>query len=133
MTNVELIKAMYAAYGRGDIQTIMDHVADDVVWEAEGPAEMSFTGIRKGKQETLGFFTGLAAEHADPKLEMTEFISEGEGVAALGRYSATIKTTGRRVDSPVGHFFRVKDGKVVRYVNLINSAAFVDAAKAAGA
>ena len=37
----------------------LQHVADDVSWESEGPAEMVFTGIRHGKQEALGFFMGI--------------------------------------------------------------------------
>ena len=65
---VQTVKEMYTAFGRGDVAGIMRHVADDVSWEAEGPTEMVFTGIRHGKQETLGFFEGIAQEHRDPKL-----------------------------------------------------------------
>jgi ketosteroid isomerase-like protein len=124
---------MYAAFGRGDIATIMANVADDVSWEAEGPAEMVFTGIRHGKTETRGFFQGLASEHANPNLQMTEFVSSDDSVATFGRYQATLKKTGRRVDSPVAHLFKFRNGKVVRYVNLIDTAAFVEAARSATA
>lgn len=123
---VEIVREMYAAFGRGDIEGVMAHIADDVVWSAEGPAEMGFAGIRHGKRETLeGFFGGIAAEHADPKLEMTEFVSEGDSVAAFGRYEVTLKKSGRRVDSPVGHLFKFRGGKVAHYSNLLNTAAFV--------
>jgi len=43
---VQTVKEMYAAFGRGDVPGIMRHVADDVSWNSEGPAEMVFTGIR---------------------------------------------------------------------------------------
>ena len=123
---VEIVKEMYAAFGRGDVEGVMTHIADDVVWSAEGPAELLFTGIRHGKRETLeGFFGGIAREHADPKLEMAEFVSEGDSVAAFGRYAATLKKSGQRVDSPVGHLFKFRGGKVVHYTNLLNSAAFL--------
>src|SRR5947208_16906190 len=111
---VQTMKEMYEAFGRGDIAGIMRHVADDVSWESEGPAEMVFTGIRHGKQETLGFFEGIAQEHRDPKLEMTDFVASGNSVAAFGRYGATLKT-GKRVDTPVAHLFQFRDEKVVRY------------------
>ncbi len=85
---------------------------------------MVFTGVRHGKKETLeGFFGGIAQEHADPKLEMTEFVAEGDSVAAFGRYAATLKS-GQRVDSPVGHLFKFRGGKVVHYTNMLNTAAF---------
>jgi ketosteroid isomerase-like protein len=58
---------------------------------------------------------------------MTEFLASGDAVAVFGRYSATVRATGVRVDTPVGHYFKFRDGKIVRYVNLINTAAFVEA------
>jgi ketosteroid isomerase-like protein len=121
---VAIVKDMYAAFGRGDIDAVMVHLSDDVVWSSEGPPEMVFTGVRKGKRETLeGFFRGIAQEHAEPKLTMTEFVAEGDSVAAFGRYEATLKS-GRRVDSPVGHLFKFRGGKVAHYTNLLNTAAF---------
>ncbi len=46
---------------------------------------------------------------------------------ARGRYQATVKATGIRVDTPVAHYFKFRDGKIARYINIINSAAFVEA------
>jgi len=71
---------------------------------------------------------GIAAEHADPKLEMTEFFQSGDAVTAFGRYQATVKVSGVRVDSPVAHYFKFRYGKVARYVDIVNSGAFLEAA-----
>jgi len=127
------VKALYAAFGRGDVATILASLADDVSWEFEAPAELSWSGVRRTPQEAAGFFSGIAAEHADPKLEMTEFFAAGDAVAAFGRYQATVRSSGIRVDTPVAHYFKFRDDKVVRYVNIINSAAFVEARRAAAA
>jgi uncharacterized protein len=127
MSNEQTVKEMYAAFGRGDIAAILSHVAKDADWEAEGPAEMVFTGIRHGVEEIKGFFAGIAQEHADPNLEMTEFVSAGDSVAVFGPYQATLKRSGVRVDTPLAHLWKFRDGKVVRYVNLTNTAAFVSA------
>jgi ketosteroid isomerase-like protein len=62
---------------------------------------------------------------------MTEFFSNGDAVAAFGRYQATVKATGVRVDTPVAHYFKFRNGKVVRYINIINSGAFLEAKRAA--
>ncbi len=128
---ISKIQDIYAAFGRGDIQTILDSMADDVSWEFEAPAEISWSGIRKGSHQAAGFFVALAAEQTDPHLEMTEFFSNGDAVAAFGRYQATMRATGVRVDTPVAHYFQFRDGKIARYVNIVNSAAFVHALKAA--
>lgn len=124
---VPIVKEMYAAFGRGDVSAIMAHVADDVSWEFEGPEVLRFSGIRRGKQETLGFFFGIAEEHGNPDLRMQNFIVSGGSVAVFGRYAATMKRTGIRVDTPVAHLFQFRDGKVVRYVNLTDTAAYVAA------
>jgi ketosteroid isomerase-like protein len=128
---VAKVKEMYAAFGRGDVDGIMQHLADNVLWESEGPAELGFTGIRHGRQETLGFFEGIAREHADPKLIMNDFVGSGDSVAVFGRYECTLRRSGRRVDTPVGHLFQFRDGKVVRYINLVNTADYVQASAAA--
>ena len=71
---ISKIKDIYAAFGRGDIQTILATMTDDISWEFEAPAELSWAGMRHGPQEALGFFNGIAAEHANPHLQMTEFV-----------------------------------------------------------
>jgi ketosteroid isomerase-like protein len=124
---IKEIKDIYAAFGRGDIATILARMTDDVSWEFEAPASISWSGIRHTPREAAGFFAGIAAEHADPNLEMTEFFATSDAVAAFGRYQATVKATGIRVDTPVAHYFHFRGGKIARYVNIINSAAFVEA------
>ena len=124
-TRIDQIKDLYAAFGRGDVAAILAMVTDDVSWEFEAPAELSWSGLRRGPQEAAGFFAGIAAEHADPVLNMTEFFANDDAVAAFGRYAATVKKTGKRVETPVAHYFRFRDGKISRYVLTINSAAYL--------
>lgn len=126
---VAKIKEIYAAFGRGEIEWILSNVTEDVSWEFEAPAALSWSGIRKEPTEAMGFFAGIAAEHENPALKMTEFFSTTDAVAAFGRYDATVKATGKRVSTPVAHYFKFRDGKVSRYVNVINSGAFLEAAK----
>ena len=132
---VSTVQEIYAAFGRGDVPGILSRLAEDVVWETEAPAAVSFGGIRHGIIETQGFFEAIGRDHSDPKLTMTEYVTSGDTVMAIGRYEATMKSTGRRADTPVAHYWKFRDGKVVRYVGFINSGAFVEALQplAAGA
>lgn len=127
--NIQTVKDIYAAFGRGDVPAILGRLADDVVWEFEGPTAISFTGIRHGVPDASGFFTGIDREHADPELQIQSVIGAGDEVAAFGRYTATMKTTGKRVSSPIAHYWTFRAGKVARYVNYIDTAAFVDGMK----
>lgn len=131
--HIQTIKDLYAALGRGDAATILSKLSSDVSWEVEAPAELSFAGIRKGPEAVKGFFQAIANDHADPKLEITDYFGSPDGVATFGRYKCTLKKTGKRVDSPVAHLFKFRDGKIVRFVDHINAAAFLEAAKSSAA
>src|SRR5690349_18787698 len=102
------IKNLYAAFGRGDVATILAALSPDVSWEVEGPSEISFTGIRKGPEAVKAFFQAIANDHADPKLEITEYLESADAVATFGRYKCTLKKTGKQVDSPVAHLFKFR-------------------------
>ena len=130
---IKSIKDIYAAFGRGDVATIPSALAPDVSWEVEVPAEISFAGIRKGPEAVKSFFQAIATDHADPKLEIAEYFSSADSVATFGRYKCTLKKTGKRVDTPVAHLFKFRDGKIVRFVDHLNTAAFLEAGQSSAA
>jgi ketosteroid isomerase-like protein len=130
--NIHLIQSLYAAFGRGDLPFILSKLTDDVSWEFEATPELTWSGVGQGHQQALHFFTNLAAEHENPVLDMPEFLANDDTVASFGRYQSTERGTGVRVDTPVAHYWKIRDGKVCRYVNIINSAAYLKA-KEAGA
>jgi ketosteroid isomerase-like protein len=122
--NVALIQKMYDAFSRGDIQTIIDALTPDVEWIAEGPSSVSYFGKMKGPDEVRSkFFATLAETQQDQKLTPETWVAQGDNVAMFGRYSAKVKATGKQFDSPLGHLFRIRDGKVSKFVNLGDTAA----------
>lgn len=127
MSNIDVVKSLYEAFGRGDIASILANLAEDVRWESEAPAEISASGIRRGPQEVLGFFAGLDQDQTDPQLTVTDWLVTGDQVAAFGRYQATARRTGIRTDVPIAHLWTLKDGKVTRYVGLTDSATILQA------
>lgn len=127
--NIQTVRAIYDAFGRGDVPTILNQLSADVVWEFEAPSILSFGGIRKGPAEVVGFFEGIVKEHTNPQLAISDVFGDGDKVAAFGRYEATMTATGKHVSTPLAHFWTFHDGKVTRYVNYINTAAFVEASQ----
>jgi len=57
--------------------------------------------------------------HFEPK----EFIANDEKVVALGNYEWKVKSTGRTFGSDFAHIFTVRDGKIVRFQEITDSAA----------
>jgi ketosteroid isomerase-like protein len=127
--NTKLVQDMYAAFGRGDIQTILDHLASDVEWVLDGPSTIPFAGKRKGPVQVRGFFEALGGTQQDQKLTITDYIAQGDNVATVGRYSAKVKETGRQMDSAVAHIFTIRDGKVTRFLDFGDTAHMAEAYK----
>jgi uncharacterized protein len=121
--NIELIQRMYEAFSRGDIRTITETLTEDVEWIAEGPSSVAYFGKMKGPAEVQSkFFGGIASTQEDMKLTMEDFVAQGDAVAAFGRYSATVKATGKQFDAALAHLFRIRDGKVSKFVNVGDTA-----------
>ena len=60
MTNTEIVKSMYEAFGRGDIGAILNSVSDNIDWTVPGPSAIPYAGHYRGRQEVAGFFQKLA-------------------------------------------------------------------------
>lgn len=125
--NTALIQKLYDAFSRGDIQTILANLTDDVEWGLEGPAIIPFTGQRKGPAQVLGFFEALGGTQQNMKLTTEQFVAQGDQVATLGRYAGTVTATGKSFDTRIAHFFTIRDGKVSRFVDVGDTAALADA------
>ena len=121
--NTTLIKNIYAAFARGDVQMILDHVTSETDWIFEAPANVPYGGKRKGRAHIVGFFQGLDSSCTDMKLSPEHFVAQGDSVATFGRFSGMAKATGIRFDVPYAHYFQIQDGKIVHYINLSDTAA----------
>ncbi len=131
--NTALVQKLYEAFGKGDLQTILNHLADDVDWSLEGPEIIPFAGKRKGIAQVTGFFEALATTLTDPKLTIEVFVAQGDVVATRGRFGGTVKATGKSLEGPIGHFFTIRNGKVSHLVDFGNTAAMAAAYQATSA
>ena len=125
--NTALIQSLYDAFGRGDIQTILNSLTDDVQWGLEGPAIIPFAGQRKGRAQVQGFFEALAGTQRAMKLTVEQFAAQDNRVMSIGRYAGTVTATGKSFDTAVAHYFEIRDGKVARFVDFADTAALVEA------
>jgi ketosteroid isomerase-like protein len=113
--NTELIRKTYAAFNAGDLQTILTYVADGARFNNQGPAVVPYAGLYNGKEEIVRFFQAIAESTEGGEVVAESFVAQGDRVIAVGRYRATVRSTGSKIDSPIAHDFTVRDGKVVRW------------------
>lgn len=131
--NTALVKKLYDAFSRGDLQTILDNLAPNVEWVTEGPSLIPYAQKYVGVERVRDFFTALATTQDKQNLVADEFIAQGDKVATTGRYAATIKETGKRFDTAVAHVFTVQNGKVTRFLDFFDTSAVADAYRSSGA
>jgi uncharacterized protein len=114
--NLATIRAIYEAFGTGDVETILDAVADDVDWAVDAEPVAPWYGQRNGKDGVASFFADIANS-----TEVQDFAVEGMGasdneVFAFLRFAVRMKATGREASFHLHHYFRFGgDGKVEYY------------------
>jgi ketosteroid isomerase-like protein len=134
--NAALVRKLYDAFATGDIQTILNSLTGDVEWIQDGPTVIPYAGKKTGPTQVRQFFDALVGTQEKMKVTIDDFIAQGDEVATLGRYEATVKATGKPFNSRIGHFFTIRDGKVSRWIgigDMTDVAAAYSGASAAGA
>ena len=123
--NTKVVQDAFAAFGRGDIQTLLGYMTDDILWQPViGTAKhVPFSGEWKGKAAVGEFFTRVSETEDFQRFEPREFVAQGNTVVAIGHYRAVTKATGRTFDSPFVMVFTLRDGKVASFREFSDSAA----------
>jgi len=122
--NTRVVQEAYAAFGRGDIQAILDRVDDNVVWNAWYGAgrHVPMGGLRRGKAAVSEFFKQIAQSLNFSRFEPREFVATGDKVVALGHYTAKT-SAGKDYDSDFAMVFTLRNGKVTHFQEFNDSAA----------
>jgi ketosteroid isomerase-like protein len=125
--NVKVVQEAYAAFGRGDIQGILDRLTDDIDWQTFGPEALPGTKPRHNKQAVREFFGEVDRDWAFQTFEPQQFIAQGDHVVCLGRYTGTSKATGRPFASEWAMDFQLRNGKVFRFREYTDTAQMLSA------
>lgn len=117
MSHLEKVQAMYAAFGRGDVPAILEHLAEDVEWEYGVPStDVPWLQPRRGRDGAAAFFASLQA------LEFKVFrvkvlVESGDVVFATFDIEAVLRESGRSIveedEVHIWHFSA--DGLVTRF------------------
>jgi ketosteroid isomerase-like protein len=121
--NVKVVQQAYQDFQAGNIQGVLSQMASDVEWQLPAIANVPISGLRRGSGQVAEFFSTLAEDQEPVVFEPREFISQGDNVVALGHYKWNVKKTGRQFESDFVHVFTVRDGRIARFREYMDSAA----------
>ena len=124
MENVQLLKGLYDAFGRGDIPAVLGLMSPDIRWyEAESNPYRPSGEPWVGPDTILeSLFMRMGAEWDGFTIHTGSFHGAGDSVIVEGRYSGTYKPTGKSIDVQVCHVWDVKRGKVTRFQQYVDTA-----------
>ena len=121
-TDVDAIRAIYAALAEGDVGPLVERMATDIEWhEPDGAPAVS--GIHVGRAAVLQEVLMRTAEvWAEFRIEPTEFIDGGDAIIVTGRLRVRAGGTGGRADVPFAHIWELDDGTIVRWRGFTDTA-----------
>jgi ketosteroid isomerase-like protein len=109
---VKLIQDCFDAFARGDVGYILARVSDDVEWRGDQTAEIPYAGSFKGPQAVGQFFSRMADAVDVKSWEPKRVVVAGDGVLAIGAWSAAVKSTGRSFATEGAMVFGFRDDKI---------------------
>jgi len=128
MDNVRLVKDLYDAFGRGEIPTVLAGMSPAIKWhQAENNPYRPNGEPWVGPDTVLNeLFMRLGAEWEGFTVHPRLFHGAGDSVIVEGRYTGTFKPTGKSMDTQVCHVWDLKDGKVTRFQQYVDTAKLRD-------
>jgi uncharacterized protein len=114
--NVQKLQELYAAFGRGDIGSILANVSDDCDWGTDSAAtEIPWYPIRHGREGVADFFSTLAREVDFQKFQPTIFAGAGDAVIVNVDLDYRFRKNGRSAAVTSLHRFKIRDGVVTSF------------------
>ena len=131
--NLDVVQQIYAAFGRGDIEGIIDLMDPQVCWITPGPPDMPSAGTRYGHAAVREFFDTLMKLVEISDFVPKHFLAQGDIVTVLGTDTERVKATGKAVAFRWVHIFVVRSGKIVTFEERGDVSAIVDELRSAQA
>ncbi|MEK6478800.1 nuclear transport factor 2 family protein [Catalinimonas sp. 4WD22] len=132
--NVDTVKRIYEAFGRGDIPTILDFLADQVQWEQWTDNSAQKAGVpwmqpQRGKEGVMEFFKRVG------ELEVRDFqvlsiMANETKVAAEFIFEAVVPSSGKHYRDEEIHLWTFnEEGKVTGLRHYTDTAKLIEAIK----
>jgi ketosteroid isomerase-like protein len=122
----DMVREIYNAYNRQDIQSVLDHLSEDIQWEdIPTDPEVPFLRSFEGRNEVAEFFSMLAREMDMKKFQPTSIFALGSQlVFAVIEAEMVVRRTKVPMDYPgdLIHIWRInEENKCTRLMETINT------------
>ena len=130
-SNVAVIRALYDAFGAGDVAGALGQMDPEIVWNEAENFPYADGNPYVGPQAVLdGVFARCGSEWDGFAVEIGSLLDAGDHVVATGRYRGAWPSTGRAMNPQIVHIWTLANGKAVRFQQHVDT---LDVALARGA
>src|SRR5947209_6858015 len=128
--NVTLAQSLYAAFGRGDIPTVLGAMDPNIEWDEPAAPGYPYGGVHRGPNGVAGeVFAQLPVLYEEFIVIPQEFIDAGDKVIALGEFRGRGKASGTTFQVGFAHVLTFRDGRWTRFQNYTDTGTMVAALK----
>jgi len=114
--NIETARQMYQAFGRGDVQAILDLVTDDVDWSTDAAiASAPWYGPRHGKDGVASFLEAIGKTGPVTEFTPLAFAANETDVMVVLRFGLTVRATGKSGAMNLHHWWRFRGDNIYFY------------------
>lgn len=116
-----IVERLYADFARGDVQSVLAALADEVEWtEAAGSP---YGGTYHGAQQVHdAVFARLHADWDSFDVMPAETITEASRIVVIGSYRARHAASGRCFEAPFAHAWTLRDRRVIGFRQFADTA-----------
>jgi ketosteroid isomerase-like protein len=123
-TPAQVVRNFYDKLAAIDAPGALGLMAPDIEWITMWHYKVEGRGPERVAE---GLFKPLVAEWSSFALVPTEFIAEGDTVVSLGDFTGVHGATGKQADARYAHVWTVKNGKITRFRQYIDTLAIAEA------
>ncbi len=111
--NLETVKTIYDAFGRGDVAKILDAVTDDVDWSSVAASKTApWFGRRVGKDAVADYFKSIGDAIEVLDFSQLSFAANDNEVMVLNQFRMRSRRTGKEATMHLHHYWRFRDDRV---------------------
>lgn len=123
MRPVDLITRIYSDYARRDLDAVIEHFAEDAVFQWNADAETArYCGSCRGRAAIRERLMSLAGDFEYLSFRPFELIDGGDRIAAQVEMRLRRSTTGEEFVLRSAHFWAVSDGKATSLTEYYDTA-----------
>jgi ketosteroid isomerase-like protein len=113
--HLDIVRSVYLAFGRGDLEAILAALDPQVSWRTPGAPDLPTAGLRQGVPAVREFFGLLLNTFDIADFQPQDFLAGGDKVVVLGTSREGPKGSGKLVDFRWVHVFTFRSGRIVAF------------------